>query len=212
MKIKIIGIIIGFLFVLTSCDSSTNQLGIPLGDFANQAYVNMRVTTINETGQNGTNGIDGINGQNGTNGINGYTPILGIDYFNGTNGTNALNVVYFKLLPETVNVTAVNGSAYFTVPISFNGWNITAVGASVYTVSSSGNVTFGFYNLETGVSILSTNITINSSNLTSYNATTPAVINPANNTLFTGQQIRIDIITAGTGTKGADIWWRIQAP
>lgn len=100
---------------------------------------------------------------------------------------------------ETTAITTGTAKVTFRMPYAFT---VTAVRASLSTVSSSGLPTFDIK--ESGVSILSTLLTIDASESTSTTAATPAVISDA--ALADDAQMTIDITVAGTGAKGAKIY------
>ena len=60
-------------------------------------------------------------------------------------------------------------------------------------------------NITKNLDILSTRITIDVNEKDSKTAATPAVINQSNNTVNHGDEIRIDVDIAGTGTKGLEV-------
>lgn len=99
---------------------------------------------------------------------------------------------------ETTAITTGTAKVTWRMPYAFT---VTAVRASVNTVSSSGLPTFDIN--EGGVSILSTKLSIDASEKTSVTAATPAVISDAD--LADDAEMTIDIDTAGTGAKGAKI-------
>ncbi len=100
---------------------------------------------------------------------------------------------------ETTAITTGTAKVTFRMPYAFT---LTAVRASLSTVSSSGNPTFDIN--EDGVSILSTTLTIDANEKTSTTAATAAVI--SDTSLADDAEITIDIDTAGTGAKGAKIY------
>lgn len=83
-----------------------------------------------------------------------------------------------------------------------NNVTVTGVGASVNTVSSSGAPTIDIN--ESGTTILSTKITIDANEKTSLTAATAPVISDA--AIAAGNEVGIDIDTAGTGAKGLKVW------
>ncbi|MBB4520469.1 UNVERIFIED_ORG: hypothetical protein M2435_001249 [Rhizobium sophorae] len=99
---------------------------------------------------------------------------------------------------ETTALTTGTAKATFRMPA---GVTLTAVRASLATVSSSGVVTVDIN--EGGSSILSTKLTIDASEKTSTTAATPAVI--SDTALADDAEITIDIDTAGTGAKGLKV-------
>lgn len=108
-------------------------------------------------------------------------------------------VLMIALGDETTAITTGTAKVTFRMPWAMT---VTAVRASLTTVSSSGTPTFDIN--ESGTSILSTKLTIDASELTSTTAATAAVISDAS--LADDAEITIDIDTAGTGAKGAKIY------
>lgn len=101
-------------------------------------------------------------------------------------------------------LTTGDGKAYIRIHPAVNGMNLTAVGASVSTVSSSGTVTVQLRRVRSGspADMLSTKLTIDVSETDSATAAAAAVIDTANDDVATGDQIFVDIDVAGTGAKG----------
>lgn len=113
--------------------------------------------------------------------------------------------IVVKCIAEDAALAVEDGVAYFTVPPEFNGMHLVAVGAHVYTVSSSGTPTFQIHNLTDTVDMLSTEITIDATEKDSKDAATPAVIDIAHDDVSTGDELRFDCDVAGTSTKGLDV-------
>ena len=99
---------------------------------------------------------------------------------------------------ETTTITTGVAKVTFRMPYAFT---ITAVRASLNTVSSSGIPTFDIN--EGGVSILSTKLTIDASEKTSTTAATAAVL--SDTSLADDAEMTIDIDVAGTGAKGPKV-------
>lgn len=99
---------------------------------------------------------------------------------------------------ETTALTTGTAKVTFRMPYAFT---LTAIRASVNTVSSSGLPTFDVN--EAGVSVFSTTLTIDASEKTSTTAATAAVI--SDTSLADDAEITIDQDGAGTGTKGAKV-------
>jgi hypothetical protein len=112
--------------------------------------------------------------------------------------------------PNGATLTTGNGKVWWTVPADLNGFKVTAVHASVTTPSTSGLPTVQFTNATTAAAILSTAATIDANEATSYTAATPPVVNAATNTLATGNQLRVDVTVAGTGTKGLSVLFTVS--
>lgn len=100
---------------------------------------------------------------------------------------------------ETTTLTTGTAKRTFRMPY---GFVLTAVRASLTTVSSSGTPTVDIN--EGGTSILSTKLTIDANEKTSTTAATAAVISDA--ALADDAEITIDIDVAGTGAKGLKVY------
>ncbi len=111
-------------------------------------------------------------------------------------------------------ITTGEGKAYFRVPVTLNGYNLTSVAASVDTVSSSGIPTIGIRRKRAGsdVEMLSTLLTIDASETDSSTAAAAAVIDTSNDDVATADRIYIDIDVAGTGAKGLLVEMNFQKP
>ena len=125
-------------------------------------------------------------------------------------------IMYVKVLANDTAVTTGDGKAYVTIPIELNGMNLILAHACVYTKSSSG---LPAVSLERSVDqgsnytdMLSTSITIDENEFSSYVAATAPVIDGAQDDVATGYWIRVNVDTAGTGTKGLDCVLTFQLP
>jgi hypothetical protein len=114
-------------------------------------------------------------------------------------------VAVIKTIADDDDLTVGDGIYKFTVAEELDGYKIVSVGAHVYTASTSGLPTVQINNITKNLDILSTRITIDVNEKDSKTAATPAVINQSNNTVNHGDEIRIDVDIAGTGTKGLEV-------
>lgn len=114
--------------------------------------------------------------------------------------------------PQGSVLSTGDGKAFLRIDTTINGWNLVEVGASVSTVSSSGNITVQIHNVTDAVDMLSTVITIEASENDSTQAATQPVINTSNDGVSTADQLRIDVDSAGTGTKGLNVTLTFQLP
>ena len=105
-----------------------------------------------------------------------------------------------------------DGKAHVTIRSIMNGWNLVEVAAHVSTASTSGLPTIQIHNVTDAVDMLSTLLTIDANEKDSDTAATAAVINTANDDVATGDELRIDVDTAGTGTKGLIVCLIFQLP
>jgi len=113
--------------------------------------------------------------------------------------------------PNGDAITTGDGKAYFFIPAAWDGFNLIAVQAHVTTVSSSGAPLIQVRNVTQTADMLSTRITIDQSEKNSKDAT-PAVIDTSNDDVANGDEIAIDIDTAGTGAKGLMVALTFEAP
>lgn len=106
--------------------------------------------------------------------------------------------------PNGADLATGDGKAYLTVPAAWNGKSVLSIHAGLTTASSSGTPTVQVARIRGGtpVDVLSTAVTIDATELTSYTATTPPVVDTANDDLSTGDLLRVDTDVAGTGAKG----------
>ena len=121
-------------------------------------------------------------------------------------------IIYLKVIADDTTLTTGDGKMYVTIPSALNRMNLVDADASIYTASTSGTPTIQIYNVTDSQDMLSTRITIDINENTSYTATTPSVINATYDDVATGDQLRIDVDVAGTGTKGLDVILTFQLP
>lgn len=114
-------------------------------------------------------------------------------------------IIQIKIISDITVLTIANAIATLTIPIELNGSKLIRAEMAVKNPSSSGEVSVMVRNITTTNNMLTTPITIDESELNSYTAVTPSVVNSLTNTIFTGNTIAIDVISAGIGTKGGDI-------
>jgi len=114
--------------------------------------------------------------------------------------------------PNGAALTTGDGKAYFRVPATLNGFNLVAVGMHVTTVSSSGIPTVQIANVTDGVDMLSTKLTVDANEKDSITAAVAAVIDTTKDDVVEGDELRIDVDVAGTGTKGLIVDLTFQAP
>ena len=120
--------------------------------------------------------------------------------------------IIIDFIPIDEVLATGNKQACFVVPPDLNGMNIVEVGFHVFGTSSSGLPTVQLNNATQAADILSTALTIDVSELDSKDATTPAVIDTAQDDLQTGDEICVDVDTAGTGTDGGQVRIKAQTP
>lgn len=108
----------------------------------------------------------------------------------------------FKVIADTAALAT--GEALFTwsIPHDVNRATLVEAHAYVIVVSSSGKPTIQVRNRTTGFDMLLTPITIDVSESSSYTASVPSLIDPANAVVRRDNQIGIDVDAAGTGTLG----------
>lgn len=180
--------------LLASADQAAGRSWLGLGTLATQDANNVAITGGSVTGITDLAVADG-----GT----------GASTAAAARSNLALSVKSFTVTPFGPIGAVATGDGKFTwqVPSSFNGADITSVRVYVPTVSTSGLPNFDIARTRSGseVDVLSTNLTLDANENDSSTAATAAVINTSNDDLATGDLIRFDCDTAGTGTAGAVI-------
>lgn len=110
--------------------------------------------------------------------------------------------------PAASSIAAGNSKAYIQIPPELNGFSLVAVSSALSTAATSGVTTITMRRVRPSVAdvfMLSTPVTIDANEKTSETAAVPPVINNANRTVQTGDQIHFDITAAGVGASGAFI-------
>lgn len=102
--------------------------------------------------------------------------------------------------------------ATFFVPAEFDSYDLVRAEAAVKVVSSSGTPTIQIRDVTGSADMLSTKITIDSGEKTSYTAAASSAIDTTNDTLLAGQEIAIDIDSAGTGTEDLYVILTVRKP
>jgi len=142
------------------------------------------------------------------------TPALGTpSAINLTNATGfPARVVSIKLTEDGGTALATTDTVHFFIPSDLNGMNLVGVSAGVSTASSSGNPTFQIRNVTDSTDMLSTALTIDANEKHSSTAATAAVIDTNNDDVVTGDELKVNCTTAGTGTKGVQIDLKFSLP
>ena len=128
--------------------------------------------------------------------------------FGGTDPAIIPVTLTWKIFSDTQTVVTGDGAFIDAVTYDLDRWSLVRADMFVSTVSSSGLVTVQVRRIRSAVSqdMLTTKITIDAGEVTSYTAATPSVVNtsgsPANNEVWLGDLISIDVDVAGTGAKG----------
>ncbi len=126
---------------------------------------------------------------------------------------DAAELVYLKVFWHDEDVATGDGKLFFTVPPYLAGGLIVDFDISCYTASSSGLPTVQMANCganpqAVGTDILSTLATIDVAEFNSMNAAAQPVISSP--LLASGDILRIDVDVAGTGTKGLDVFFKVN--
>ena len=121
-------------------------------------------------------------------------------------GQTYFRVVSIKVMSDIDILTTGTGKVIWTVPSELNSYQIINVGASITsTGSTQPSAQIQITNLTTTFGILSTQITIDSGQTTSYASGTQPVINSLYKVISTGNQLSVDVNTAGINLKGLQI-------
>ena len=110
-----------------------------------------------------------------------------------------------KVVSDSQTVSTGDGKITIEIGPDLDGTNLVFVRAYVTTVSSSGLPTVQIRNVTQAADMLSTKVSIDVSEKSSRTASTPAVIDTANDDVADGDQIAVDVDVAGTGAKGLGV-------
>ena len=126
---------------------------------------------------------------------------------------SAVKDIIIQVLDGATNMAVADGTAYFTVPASANGMNLTAVHARVVTAGTTSTCTIQIANVTDSVDMLSTKISVDSAETGSETAATPPVINTSYDDVATNDLLRIDVDTIHTTpAKGLIITLQFKLP
>lgn len=211
-------------------DLSLTNSDVGLGNVTNDAQLKVasnlsdvaNATTafnnIKQTATDAATGVAELATQSEVNTGSDTTRIVTPDTLSGSYA--GIKPVSIYVIEAATTVTTGDGKAYFRIPPALNGMNLVAVDAAVITRSTSGTPTIQLArgrqasatSAHTFADMLSTRITIDANEYDSKDATTPAVIDAANDDVATGDLIRIDVDVAGTGTQGLIVTCSFQLP
>lgn len=107
----------------------------------------------------------------------------------------------YRLIQLVVTDTTLatgDSQFHFFIPPELDSWMLVDADAANATPSTTGTPTIQLRNVTTAADMLSTKITIDTAEKTSYTAATPPVIDTNNDSVQTGNEIAVDIDSAGT--------------
>ena len=102
-----------------------------------------------------------------------------------------------QLLITDTTLATGDSQFHFFIPPEMDSWDLIDADAAVATASTAGEVTVQLRNVTDAADMLSTKITIDSGEKTSYTAATAPVIDTNNDSVITGNEIAVDIDSAG---------------
>lgn len=102
--------------------------------------------------------------------------------------------------------------ATFFVPAEFDSYDLVRAEACVKVVSTSGRPTIQIRDVTGSADMLVNKITIDSGEKTSYTSDTASSIDTTNDTLLAGQEIAIDVDSAGTGAEDLYVILTVRKP
>lgn len=128
----------------------------------------------------------------------------------GLAGSNYGTRGFSILINDTTALTAGDGKAYFRIPEECNGFDL--VGVRFARVSGTGIPLVQIHNVTQAVDMLTTRVSIDSGQTDSSTATTPVVIDTANDDVASSDRLRIDVDDAGTSTLWAEVQLVFRLP
>lgn len=118
-----------------------------------------------------------------------------------------------QVVNATDNTATGDAKAFFRIPEEYNGMNLIAVAATVYTAGTTNTTDIQIRNKTQTADMLSTKITIDSTETDSSTAATAAVIDTANDDVATGDVIAIDVdAISTTPAQGLFVQLRFALP
>ena len=122
-------------------------------------------------------------------------------------------VVQIFVFERATDVATGDGKADFHVPSTLSGMNLVEVHAEVITAGTTGTTDIQVANVTQAADMLSTKLTIDSGDTGSDTATTPAVIDTANDDVSTNDMLRIDVdAVSTTAPKGLIVTLTFRLP
>ena len=147
-------------------------------------------------------------GNTGTDAARALSP----DGYAGSNlGKRTFSVDVFGPLVDTATG---DGKQHWNTPAEIAGMNLVAVSASHGVVGTTGQTDIQIHNLTQTADMLSTVISIDTGQPSSTTASTPAVIDAAEDDITAGDVLRFDVdaICSGTAAKGITVNLTFQLP
>jgi hypothetical protein len=149
--------------------------------------------------------------------INVYKQRVGVVRVGGTYNVTTISytarAISIEIVPATDDVVVGDGVAYFSMPLTINGYVLERVHARVITAGVTGTTDIQIANATLAVDVLSTKLTIDSGETGSDTAAIPAVINLANDNAITDQLWRIDVdAVSTTKPKGLVVTLQFDVP
>lgn len=114
-------------------------------------------------------------------------------------------VYSIKVFRDDTVVETGDGQFIFEVPEDLDGGSLIRVEGYVTTVSSSGGLSVQIRNITQAHDMLSSAIAVDVSELNSKDASSQPAVNSSNATVAWGDQIAVDVDSAGTGAKGLGV-------
>lgn len=111
---------------------------------------------------------------------------------------NRITTFGIQVFDSATDTATGDAKAFFTVPSQLNGFNLTAVKATVYTAGTTNTTDIQLRNKTDSVDMLSTKMTIDSTETDTSTAATPAVIDTTKDDVATGDVIAIDVDAVST--------------
>lgn len=123
-----------------------------------------------------------------------------------------IKTLMYRCVAMDVALTADDDLGRIPIPGACNGMDLIGCYAHVDVASTDGLPSFGLYNLNDSVEILTTNVTIDENEFSSHTANTAPVINTGCDDVNSGERIRVDCGVAGTGTNGLVMELKYRLP
>jgi hypothetical protein len=120
--------------------------------------------------------------------------------------------VILKALAEGSSVPVGDDLTRFTVPAMLSGFNLTSVGAHVYTAPTSNSLHIDIYNITSAGDMLTSCMKIDATEKDTNTATSAAVINTSFDGVATAEELRLDVTSVGSGASGLEARLTFEKP
>lgn len=120
--------------------------------------------------------------------------------------------VVLKAYAEASSVASGDDKMRFTIPNTLSGFDLSSVGAHVYTAPTSNSLHIDIYNITSAGDMLTSCMKIDQGETDTATATSQAVINTSLDNVVATEEVRVDVTSVGSGAKGLEVRLTFKKP